>query len=252
VKRPSGQLQQGSDPPVFGRSRQLDYELEVGVLIGPGNELGRAIPIDEAEEHVFGLCLVNDWSARDIQRWEYQPLGPFLSKNFAASMSAWIVPLDALEPFRVPAFPRAEGDPHPLPYLSSEHNEQRGGIEITLEVYLGTTQMRARGFDPFPISRTSFRYMYWTIAQMVTHHSSNGCNLRSGDLLASGTVSGPEKQNRGCLLERAWRGTEPIQLPSGETRAFLEDGDEVIMRGYCERPGVERVDFGECRGVIAG
>jgi len=237
VKRPSGQLQKGSDPPVFAPTRQLDYELEVGVVVGSGNE--EPVSIDDAEDHIFGLCLVNDWSARDIQRWEYQPLGPFLSKSFATSISPWIVPLDALEASRVPLV----HEPPPLPYLYSAANEQRGGLNITLEVYLETEQMRARDMDPLQISHTSFGYMYWTIAQMVTHHTSNGCNLRPGDLLASGTVSGPEKFNRGCLLERTWRGTAPIQLPSGETRAFLEDGDEVILRS---------AELGECRGRIMG
>jgi fumarylacetoacetase len=240
-KRPSGQTREDQNaPPVFGPTKRLDYELEVGAIIAGGNPLGSAIPIDEAESHVAGLCLVNDWSARDIQTWEYQPLGPFLAKNFATTISPWVVTLDALEPYRVP-LARAQGDPEPLPYL-------RGGtgFDITLEVWLKTAKMR----EPVRLSRGSFRDMYWTIAQLVTHHASNGCNLRPGDLLASGTVSGPAKESRGCLLELTSRGAEPISLPSGEARRFLEDGDEVILRGFCERGGLPRVGFGDCRGSV--
>jgi fumarylacetoacetase len=251
VKRPHGQTRDGAEgPPAFGASRRLDYELEVGVFVGPGNVLGQPVPIDEAEDHVFGLCLVNDWSARDIQTWEYQPLGPFLAKNFATSISPWVVTLDALEPFRAPAYARAAGDPAPLPYLSSQYDTNSGGFDITLEVWIETTAMRAAGATPFRVSRGSFTEMYWTIAQLLTHHASNGCNLRPGDLFASGTVSGPTPESRGCLLERTWRGTEPLQLPGGETRAFLQDGDEVILRGYCERSGHRRIGFGECRGRV--
>jgi fumarylacetoacetase len=251
VRRPSGQMHDGgSGPPTFGPSRSLDYEIEVGVLIGPGNALGDTIPITEAEDHVFGLCLVNDWSARDIQRWEYQPLGPFLAKSFATTVSPWVVTLEALTPFRAPAFARPAGDPDPLPHLRSEADTRLGGIAITLEVYLSTRRMRDEGVAPHWLSRGSFTDMYWTVAQLVTHHASNGCNLRPGDLLASGTVSGSTPSSRGCLLELTSRGSEPIQLPGGETRRFLEDGDEVIMRGFCERDGVVRVGFGECRGVV--
>jgi fumarylacetoacetase len=252
VRRPRGQTRDSADAaPSFGPSRRLDYELEVGAFIGRGNALGEPIAIDDAERHLFGLCLVNDWSARDIQTWEYQPLGPFLAKNFATTVSPWVVTVDALAPFRAPAFARAAGDPTPLPYLASAENEREGGFDITLDVSLRTTAMRAKATPPFLVSRVSFTNMYWTLAQLVAHHASNGCNLRPGDLLASGTVSGAEKESRGCLLERTWRGTEPLALPGGETRAFLQDGDEVIIRGYCERDGFRRIGFGECRGVIA-
>lgn len=250
VRRPSGQTREGDAPPSFGPSRRLDYELEVGVFVGAGNELGHPISLDDAADHVFGVCLVNDWSARDVQTWEYQPLGPFLAKNFATSVSPWIVTLDALEPFRVPAFARADGDPSPLPYLASERETTRGGIAITLEVLLLSQKMRERNLAPMHVSRGSFRDMYWTIAQLIAHHTSNGCNLQPGDLLASGTVSGATKESRGCLLERTWRGTEPLDLPTGERRAFLEDGDEVILRGWCEAPGRPRIGFGECRGML--
>lgn len=251
VRRPSGQLQDGTAAaPVFAPSRQLDYECELGVFVGEGNPLGRPVPLPEAEDHLFGVCLVNDWSARDIQRWEYQPLGPFLAKNFATTISPWVVTLDALEPFRIPRYRRPDGDPAPLPYLDGEVDRERGGIAITLEVWLFTARMREEGIGPVRLSRTGFEYMYWTLAQMLTHHSSNGCNLQPGDLLASGTVSGPEKDARGCLLELAWRGTEPVALPTGESRKFLEDGDEVILRGYAERPGARRIGLGECRGTL--
>jgi fumarylacetoacetase len=247
-QRPMGQTcDDPSKPPVFGPSRRLDYEMEVGVLIGRGNDLGAPVPIHEAEHHVFGLCLVNDWSARDIQTWEYQPLGPFLSKSFATSASPWVVTLDALEPYRVPRPPRPEGDPPLLPYL--DFDEDRG-FDITLEVFIRSQQMRDRNDEPLRLSRGNFRDMYWTVGQLVAHHTSNGCNLRAGDLLASGTVSGPAKESRGCLLELTARGSEPIALPTGEERRFLEDGDEVIMRGFCEREGLPRIGFGECRGIV--
>lgn len=253
VKRPSGQTKADDAlAPSFGPSRQLDYELEVGFFVGPGNAHGKPVSIGEAERHIFGLCLVNDWSARDIQKWEYQPLGPFLAKNFATTISPWVVMLEALEPFRCPAVARPADDPVPLPYLDSAANVMTGGVNITLEVFLRSRKMQEEKSDPFLVSSGSFKEMYWTIAQMLTHHASNGCNLRSGDLLASGTVSGPAKESRGCLLERTWRGTEPLQLPTGETRKFLEDGDEVTIRGYCERRGHVRIGFGECRGVIVG
>jgi fumarylacetoacetase len=251
VRRPWGQTRDDPNgPPSFAPTRRLDYELEVGVFVGQGNALGSSIPMADAEAHVFGLCLVNDWSARDVQAWEYQPLGPFLAKNFATTVSPWVVTLDALAPFRAPAFVRAAGDPEPLPYLSSPDNARSGGIAITLEVLLTTEQMRARGDAPMLVSRGSFTEMYWTVAQLVTHHASNGCDLRPGDLLASGTVSGPMPESRGCLLERAWRGTEPLHLPTGETRAFLHDGGEVTLRGYCERDGARRIGFGECVGRV--
>ena len=248
VQRPCGQKSDDpAKPPNFGESRRLDYEMEVGVFIARGNPLTEPIPIHDAEDHVFGLCLVNDWSARDIQTWEYQPLGPFLAKNFATSISPWIVTLDALEPFRTTPFARAAADPQPLPYLLFDDDR---GIDITLDVSLRSAKMRDENIEPLRLSRGSFRDMYWTIAQLITHHTSNGCNLRPGDLLASGTVSGVDKTSRGCLLELTWRGTEAIELPTGETRKFLEDGDEVIMRGWCEREGATRIGFGECRGLI--
>jgi fumarylacetoacetase len=249
VRRPRGQTRApDGEEPTFGPSRLLDYELEVGILVGPGNRQGEPIPIAEAERHVFGLCLVNDWSARDLQTWEYQPLGPFLAKSFATTVSPWVVTLEALAPFRAPAFARAAGDPAPLPYLRQEGEP---GVDLTLEVRLRTARMREAGQPPAPVSRGSFRDMYWTIGQLVAHHASNGCNLRPGDLLASGTVSGPAKDARGCLLELTWRGSEPLSLPSGETRAFLQDGDEVVLRGWCERAGARRIGFGECAGVVA-
>jgi fumarylacetoacetase len=253
VRRPAGQTRpDGSSGPIFGPSRRLDYELEVGILIGPGNRLGEPIPVDQAEEYVFGFCLVNDWSARDIQQWEYQPLGPFLSKSFTTSVSPWVVTLQALAPFRTPAFARPEGDPEPLPYLRSAANLASGGIDLTLEVHLSSSRMRAQGLDPIRLSRSSFATLYWTAAQIVAHHASNGCNLRTGDLLASGTVSGPSPEERGCLLELTWKGSDPIGLPTGEQRRFLEDGDEVVLRGYCERGGFRRIGLGECRAVIVG
>jgi fumarylacetoacetase len=251
VRRPTGQTRdESATEPTFGPTRRLDYELEVGAFIAAGNSLGQPISLGEAEAHVAGLCLVNDWSARDIQTWEYQPLGPFLSKSFATSVSPWIVTLDALAPFRAPAYARPAGDPRPLPYLHDDDNERAGGFAITLDVLISTSRMRANANEPMRVSRGSFTTMYWTVAQLVTHHASNGCNLQPGDLIASGTVSGPTPESRGCLLERTWRGSEPLALPGGETRRFLEDGDEVILRGWCERPGYRRIGFGDCRGVI--
>jgi fumarylacetoacetase len=253
VIRPHGQSKGDTDAePTFGPSRRLDYELEVGAFIGSGNRLGEPIPLSEAEDRLFGLCLVNDWSARDLQSWEYQPLGPFLAKNFATTVSPWVVTMDALAPFRAHAFPRADGDPRPLPYLASPSNEAAGGIDIQLEVWIRSERMRRERVEPMRLSRVHFTEMYWTLAQLITHHASNGCNLTPGDLVASGTVSGQTKDSRGCLLELAWRGTEPVTLPTGEQRRFLEDGDEVIFRGFCEREGFARIGFGECRGTIVG
>jgi fumarylacetoacetase len=253
VVRPSGQLMDPkSDAPAFGPSRALDYEMEVGFVVGRGNALGAPVPIAEAASHLFGLCLVNDWSARDIQSWEYQPLGPFLSKSFATTVSPWIVTLEALEPFRVPAAARPAGDPSPLPYLADAGDQARGAFGLTVEVWLGSSRMRAQRIAPVRLSHGHAAELYWTPAQMLAHHTSNGCNLQPGDLFASGTVSGPERENRGCLLELTWRGAEPLTLPTGEQRAFLEDGDEVIMRGYAEREGAVRIGFGECTGVIGG
>ena len=236
IRRPVGQLGEGR----FGPARELDYELEVGMFLGPGNKIGQPIPITDAEQHIVGVCLLNDWSARDIQRWEYQPLGPFLSKNFATSISPWVVTLEALEPFRVPGM---EHDVPTLPYLETGNP---GAFDITLEVSLrpAGTETAVR------ISRGSFKDMYWTPAQMVTHHASNGCPLRPGDLIASGTVSGPEKENGGCLLELTWKGTNPLKLSDQITRSFLEDGDEIILNGYCTREGFARIGLGICRGII--
>jgi fumarylacetoacetase len=244
IRRPGGQIADTpAGPPVYGKSRRLDYELEIGAFLGPGNQLGETIPIAEAAGHIAGICLLNDWSARDIQTWEYQPLGPFLAKSFATSISPWVVTMDALEPFRRAPEPRPPGDPAPLPHLATTAAD---ALDITLEVWLRSAQMPG----PMRISCGKFAQLYWTLSQMVAHHSSNGCNLRPGDLIGSGTVSGPEKENRGCLLEATWRGTEPIELPTGEQRRFLEDGDEVILRGWCEAPGYRRIGLGECRGVV--
>lgn len=251
VRRPKGQLRDdASGPPVFAPSRRLDYELEMGFVVGTGNALGTPVPVGEADRHVFGLCLVNDWSARDIQSWEYQPLGPFLAKNFATTISPWVVTLSALEPYRAPAYARPEGDPAPLPHLLEDRDQREGAFDVTLEVRILTAAMRRRGEAPARVSCTNLRQMYWTPAQLIAHHTSNGCNLLPGDLLASGTISGPERDARGSLMELAWRGTEPVSLPGGETRAFLQDGDEVIMRAFCEREGRARIGFGECRGTI--
>jgi fumarylacetoacetase len=244
VRRPRGQIVVNPDgPPIYAPSRMLDYELELGAFLGPGNAMGQPIPAAKAEDHLFGLCLLNDWSARDIQSWEYQPLGPFLAKNFATSISPWIVTLDALEPFRAPVTPRPPGDPQPLTYLQTPAN---GAFRITLEVWLRSAKMPA----PLRLSQSDFASLYWTLGQMIAHHTSNGCPLRPGDLIGSGTVSGPEKQNQGCLLEITRRGADPLQLPSGETRSFLEDGDEVILKGWCAASGFRRIGLGECRGRI--
>ena len=251
IRRPRGQVR--DDPnsaPRFAPTRMLDYELEVGFFVGAGNDLGSPVRVSEAAEHLFGACLVNDWSARDVQSWEYQPLGPFLAKSFATTISPWVVTVEALAPFRVPAAARPVGDPAPLPHLWSEEDQAEGGVGLTLEVHLSTAQMREKGMEPVRLTHAGFASMYWTPAQMVAHHTSNGCNLRPGDLLASGTVSGPGEDQRGCLLELTWRGTRPITLPTGEQRRFLEDGDEIVFRAYAERDGFVRIGFGECRGRI--
>lgn len=251
VVRPCGQLgSEGGAPPAFAPSRRLDYEAELGVFVGPGNALGVPIPIDEAPRHLFGVVLLNDWSARDVQAWEYQPLGPFLAKNFATTLSPWVVTFEALAPFRVPAFARPEGDPAPLPYLSDVADQSAGGLDVAIEVWLRTARMRDAGVPPLRLSRGNARDLYWTPAQLLTHHASNGCNLQPGDLLGSGTISGAERGSRGCLLELTWRGSEPVRLPNGEVRRFLEDGDEVILRGHCERAGFARIGLGECAGTV--
>jgi fumarylacetoacetase len=253
VRRPSGQLKAPDAPaPSLSPSRRLDYELELGIWIGQGNVLGEPIAIGEADRHVAGFCLLNDWSARDIQSWEYQPLGPFLSKNFATTVSPWVVTAEALAPFRVPQNPRTEGDPRPLPYLFDERDQREGALDLELEVLVVTPGLREKGLPPHRVALSSTRYMYWTVAQLVAHHTSNGCNLRPGDLFGSGTISAPEAIGFGSLLETTRGGQEPIRLKSGEERRFLEDGDEVILRAYT-RPGREfaRIGFGECRGKIA-
>ncbi len=251
IWRPMGQARPNLSEPVrFGPTGQMDYEAEIGFFVGPGNGLGMPISIDHAEEHIFGFCIVNDWSARDIQAWESQPLGPFLAKNFATTISPWVVTLEALAPFRVPTFPRSEGDPDLLPYLLSEGNQNYGGVDLNIEVLLSSQKMRQQRCDPLRLSRGTLRDMYWTPAQMLTHHTSNGCNLRPGDLLASGTISGNSKDSRGCLLELTRRGSEPLDLPTGESRGFLEDGDEIIMRATCESRNAVRIGFGSCRGIV--
>ncbi len=251
IKRPKGQNHSNeNEPPVYIPSKALDYEMEVGFFVGKGNDLGETIDIKNAEDHIFGLCLVNDWSARDIQGWEYQPLGPFLGKSFCTSVSPFVVTMEALAPFRVPAFEREEGDPEPLEYLSNEDNRKSGGIDMKLEVYIQTKKMRDENIEPHLLSRSNLKDLYWTIGQMLTHHASNGCNLQVGDLMATGTVSGQEDSARGCLLEITKRGSEPVELPNGETRKFLEDYDEIIMKGFCEKEGFRRIGFGECRGIV--
>jgi len=250
VVRPWGQTREGEADPRFVPTKALDYELELGFFVSTGNSLGETIPIKQAEEHIFGICLVNDWSARDIQAWEYQPLGPFLGKSFATSLSPWVVTMEALAPFRTAAFNRADNDPAPLPYLFSQTDQQQGGLDLWLEVSLLSPKMREARIAPIVLGRSNFRDMYWTMAQMLTHHASNGCNLRPGDLLASGTVSGAEKNARGCLLELTSRGEDPVPLPTGEQRKFLEDGDEVILRGFCEREGFRSIGLGSCFGKI--
>ncbi len=262
VKRPVGQkapADEGGNP-TCSPTALLDYEMEVGFFVAEGNELGSTIGIDIAEDRIFGMCLVNDWSARDMQKWEYQPLGPFLAKSFATTISPWIVTMEALIPFRCREFLRPAADPHPLEYLASANNSRSGGVDIQLEVYLSTAKMRPRGMAAQRLSRANFSNMYWTIAQMLAHHASNGCNLRPGDLLASGTVSGPERSERGCLLELTWNGDgnnplpgsdrTAIELPTGETRKFLEDGDVVSLRGYCDNGKHRPIGFGNCSGMI--
>jgi fumarylacetoacetase len=251
VRRPNGQRKPASDPaPSFGPCRNLDFELELGVWIGPGNAPGEPIPIARAAEHVAGFCLLNDWSARDIQAWEYQPLGPFLAKNFCTTVSPWIVTPEALAPLRLAPDPRAPGDPPPLPYLDDPADTQSGGLDITLDVLLRSGSMRTAGEPPSRLSRSNARHLYWTVAQMVAHHSCGGCDLRPGDLFGSGTISAPTPDGFGSLLEITNGGRAPLALPSGETRRFLEDGDEIILRAHAEREGFATIGFGECRGRV--
>ena len=250
LHRPLGQTKGADDAaPSFGPCKRLDYELEIGAFIGGGNALGEPIPIDRAEDHLFGLVLLNDWSARDVQAWEYQPLGPFLSKNFGSTLSPWIVTAEALAPFRAP-FHRDPADPQPLPYLDSASNREHGGLDITLEVWLQTPAMREAGLPHQQLMSSNFRDSYWTLAQLITHHASNGCNLASGDLLGSGTQSGPAAHQGGSLLELSGGGKRPLTLANGETRSFLQDGDSVRLRAWCAREGAARIGFGECEGTV--
>ncbi len=248
VRRPMGQTKtDDAEAPSFGPCRLLDYELEMGFFTGRGNSMGERIAMPHADEHIFGMCILNDWSARDIQKWEYQPLGPFNAKNFASAVSPWVVTMEALAPFRVPGPPRGEGDPPVLEYLQPV---EEFGLDITCEVFVASETMRQQGMEPMRLSRGNFKEMYWTIAQMLVHHTSTGCNMQPGDLLGSGTVSGPAEDARGCMLELTWRGEHPIQLPDGAERRFLQDGDEVIIKASCERGGYAGIGFGECRGIV--
>ncbi|MFJ4395676.1 fumarylacetoacetase [Pseudomonas sp. NPDC089396] len=251
VRRPKGQtLPAGHTEPSFGPCARLDYELELGIWIGQGNEMGQAIPIAEAEQHLAGLCLLNDWSARDIQAWEYQPLGPFLSKSFITSISPWVVTAEALEPFRRAQPARPEGDPQPLPYLLDQRDQATGAFDIELEVLLLTERMREQGLPAHRLALSNTLNMYWTVAQLIAHHSVNGCQLQPGDLFGSGTLSGATPDAFGSLLETTVGGKQPVELASGELRKFLEDGDEIILRARCQGDGVASIGFGECRGKI--
>ena len=252
VRRPNGQRKGPDDAtPSFGPSRRLDFELELGIWIGPGNALGDPIPIARAADHISGFCLLNDWSARDIQAWEYQPLGPFLAKNFATSISPWIITPEALAPFRMPQPPRPEGDPAPLPYLLDPEDQHTGALDLEFEVLLLTAQSRPEGLAPRRLSLSNAQHMYWTVAQLVAHHSSNGCNLRPGDLFGSGTISAPTPQGFGSLLEITEGGRRSVDIAPGQTRTFLQDGDEVIIRARAQRTGAASIGFGEVRGTIA-
>jgi fumarylacetoacetase len=250
IRRPVSQVMRpGASEPVLAPSARLDYELEVGIFIGPGNALGSPVPIAQAEQHVFGLCLFNDWSARDVQGWEYQPLGPFLSKNFASTLSPWVVTIEALAPYRQ-TWSRDAIDPQPLPYLDSQELRESGAIGIELEVFIQSEVMRSKGMADHRLSHSNFRDAYWSVSQMVAHHTVNGCNLQPGDLLGSGTQSGPGDGEAGSLMELSRGGKQTLMLPSGETRTFLEDGDTVIFRGACTAPGAARIGFGEVRGTL--
>jgi fumarylacetoacetase len=251
VVRPSGQRKAAEgDVPLVGPSVRLDYEVELGVWIGRGNALGSPIPIAEVEDHVAGLCLLNDWSARDLQAWEYQPLGPFLAKNFHTTVSPWVITAEALAPFRVAQPARPSGDPAPLPYLWDDGDQAGGAYAIALQAQLLTAKMRAAGLSPHLLSRGPATNMYWTVAQIVTHHASNGCNLRPGDLLGTGTISGPDADSFGSLIELTSGGRDPIQLPSGETRTFLEDADEIILSAKAEAEGFASIGFGTCHATV--
>jgi fumarylacetoacetase len=252
VIRPVGQSRPSAteDQPNFLPTNALDYELELALYIGQPSLLGTPIPISQAEHHLFGVSLLNDWSARDIQSWEYQPLGPFLAKNFATTVSPWVTPMAALEPFHVPAAQHPATDPKPLPYLHSASDQQQGGLNVKLEVFITTETSRANKLEPFSLSESNISDLYWTPAQLIAHHTSNGCNLQIGDVLATGTISGPSEASAGCLLELTRNGAQPILLPTGESRTFLADGDEIILRGSCEASGHRRIGLGECRATI--
>ncbi|HEY6375548.1 MAG TPA: fumarylacetoacetase [Edaphobacter sp.] len=252
IQGPHGQTRPNKPDgtPSFGPAKSLDYEIELAFYIGQSNLLGTPIPVGKAASHIFGISLLNDWSARDIQSWEYQPLGPFLAKNFATTVSPWVTPIAALEPFRAPASPRPKGDPKPLPYLHSAADQRSGNLDINLEVLISTSTMRANKLPPFLLSRSNAQDLYWTPAQFLAHHTSNGCNLQIGDILATGTISGPSPASAGCLLELTRNGAEPIALPTGETRSFLAAGDEIILRGTCEGPNHPLLTLGECRAAI--
>jgi fumarylacetoacetase len=250
VRRPLGQLKApDAELPVYGPCKRLDYELELGVFVATGNTLGEPIPMAQADEHLFGVTLLNDWSARDVQAWEYQPLGPFLAKNFGSTISPWIVSMDALEPFRC-AFAHPPEDPQPLPYIDSDKNRTEGGYAIELEVWLQTAAMRAADQPATRLMRSNFKHAYWTLAQMLTHHASNGCNLQPGDLLGTGTQSGPQAGEGGSMLELSQGGKQAITLPNGETRSFLQDGDTVILRAFAQQDGARRIGFGDCSATI--
>lgn len=249
--RPRGQRKASTDPaPSFEASSKLDFELEIGVWVGKGNAVGEPIPTTDAVRHVAGYCLLNDWSARDIQAWESQPLGPFLGKNFATTVSAWVVTPEALAPFRTAAAARPAGDPAPLPYLTDPGDQAAGGLDIDLAVYLRTAQMRDKSIAPHRLSISSTQHLYWTAAQLIAHHTSGGCDLRPGDLLGSGTISTPDATGYGSLLEMTGNGSRPLALPSGETRTFLQDGDEILLQARAQRPGAAPIGFGECRAVV--
>jgi fumarylacetoacetase len=251
VIRPNGQRKPpDAAEPSFGPCRNLDYETELGFFVGTGNALGTGVPIGHAGDQLFGVCLLNDWSARDVQAWEYQPLGPFLAKSFASTISPWVVTFEALAPFRAAVAARPAGDPKPLPYLTEAADQAEGALAIEVEILLASATMRATGLAPHRLALVNARDLYWTPAQMVTHHSSNGCNLQPGDLLGSGTISGPEPGAVGSILELTQRGKSPVQLPTGESRVFVEDGDEIIMRGRCRAAGKVAIGLGECRAVI--
>lgn len=251
LRRPNGQRKlPAEDAPTFGPCRNLDYEIELGVWVGPGNAVGEPIPIGQASDHIAGFCLLNDWSARDIQAWESQPLGPFLGKSFSTFVSPWIVTAEALTPFRGPQPPRPHGDPAPLPHLLDAGDQAQGGLDIDFEVLIHTARMRAAGTQPHRLSAVNAAVLYWTVAQMVAHHTSNGCNLVPGDLLGTGTLSGPDVGTEGCLLEMSRGGQKEIDLGNGETRRYLMDGDDVIFQAHCGRPGLVSIGFGQCRGRV--